>query len=81
MTTTQTVRNTINWFEIPSRNLDAAIPFYERTLGIALKREVFGGIPHAVFPVDQAEHAIRRSGSSISIRIGSLSTERLITRW
>jgi uncharacterized protein len=40
----------INWFEIPTRNMDAAVRFYEKTLAVTLKREDFGGQPHAVFP-------------------------------
>lgn len=42
--------NAINWFELPSRDLDRAVRFYETTLGVTLRREVFGGQPHAVFP-------------------------------
>jgi hypothetical protein len=41
--------NAINWFEIPTRDMDRSVRFYERTLGITLKREDFGGMPHAVF--------------------------------
>ena len=32
------------------RTRRGAVAFYERTLGRPLKREVFGGMPHAVFP-------------------------------
>lgn len=42
--------NAINWFELPTHDMDRAIRFYETTLGITLRREVFGGQPHAVFP-------------------------------
>jgi predicted enzyme related to lactoylglutathione lyase len=42
--------NAINWFEIPTRDMDSAVRFYETTLGRTLRREVFGGQPHAVFP-------------------------------
>lgn len=41
--------NAINWFEIPTRDMDKAVRFYEQTLGVTLKRESFGGMPHAVF--------------------------------
>src|SRR5690349_15649762 len=44
------MNNAINWFEIPSRDMDTAVAFYEKTLGVSLKRELFGGMPHAVFP-------------------------------
>jgi predicted enzyme related to lactoylglutathione lyase len=41
--------NTINWFEIPTTDLDRASRFYEVVLGAPLKRELFGGMPLAVF--------------------------------
>jgi uncharacterized protein len=47
------MKNAINWFEIPSDNLDRALPFYERTLGVTLTRTEFGGVPHAMFPADE----------------------------
>ena len=47
--------NAINWFEIPSKNLDKAARFYETTLGVTLRREVFGGVPHAVFETDKSK--------------------------
>jgi len=52
------VSNSINWFEIPTRDMDKAVPFYERTLGVTLKREVFGGMPHAIFPVEKMETSV-----------------------
>ncbi|HTQ48987.1 MAG TPA: VOC family protein [Polyangiaceae bacterium] len=39
----------INWFEIPARDMDRATRFWETVLGRSLKREVFGGVPHAIF--------------------------------
>jgi predicted enzyme related to lactoylglutathione lyase len=42
--------NAINWFEIPTANMDRAVAFYEATVKRTLKREVFAGLPHAVFP-------------------------------
>ncbi len=45
--------NSINWFEIPARDMDKAVAFYEKVLTVQLKREVFGGDPHAIFPVDR----------------------------
>jgi len=47
------VKHSINWFEIPTRDMDKAVSFYEKTLGLTFKREVFGGEPHAVFPHEQ----------------------------
>jgi predicted enzyme related to lactoylglutathione lyase len=41
--------NAINWFEIPAHDLDRATLFYETVLGVALKREIFGGEPIAIF--------------------------------
>ena len=41
--------NTINWYEIPTTDLDRAAKFYETLLGIKLKRQVFLGTPHAIF--------------------------------
>ena len=40
----------IHWFEIPTANMDSAVAFYEATVQRTLKREVFAGMPHAVFP-------------------------------
>lgn len=45
--------NSINWFEIPTRDMDRAVRFYEATFATALRREVFGDVPHAVFPAPQ----------------------------
>ena len=45
------MRNSINWFEIPTKDMDKAVTFYEKTLGLTLRRELFGGSPHAIFPV------------------------------
>ena len=42
--------NAINWFELPTRDLERAVGFYERVLDVRLRREGFGGQPHAVFP-------------------------------
>ena len=35
--------NTINWFEIPTTDLDRASRFYETVLGTSFKREHFAG--------------------------------------
>lgn len=42
----------INWFEIPVADLDRAAAFYEGVLAVSLKREVFGGVPMAMFCAD-----------------------------
>lgn len=43
----------INWFEIPVSNLDEAAALYTAALGYELKREVFFGVPHAIFPREE----------------------------
>jgi len=40
----------VNWFEIPARDLDRATRFYNRILGIELRRELFEDRPMAIFP-------------------------------
>jgi predicted enzyme related to lactoylglutathione lyase len=45
--------NAVNWFEIPTADLERAVTFYETMLGTRLKREVFGGTPHAMFLADK----------------------------
>ena len=42
--------NAINWFEIPSANLDRAVAFYQDILGVELRYELFMGTPNAIFP-------------------------------
>lgn len=46
------MKNAQQWFEIPVRSLDVATPFYEAVIGAAMHREIFGGLPYAVFPFD-----------------------------
>jgi predicted enzyme related to lactoylglutathione lyase len=40
--------NVIDWFEIPTTNLDRAAKFYETVLGVRLKMADFGGTPQAL---------------------------------
>jgi predicted enzyme related to lactoylglutathione lyase len=40
----------INWFEIPTVNLERAVAFYEKVLSIKLKVETLPNIQMAVFP-------------------------------
>jgi predicted enzyme related to lactoylglutathione lyase len=47
------VTNAINFFEIPSIDFDRAVAFYTAILGVELYREVFMGIPSAMFPVSE----------------------------
>ena len=52
------MKNAINWFELGTRDMDRAIRFWEATLGKPLRREVFGGVPHAIFPHEDAAHGV-----------------------
>jgi predicted enzyme related to lactoylglutathione lyase len=45
-----------NWFEIPVRQMDRAIRFYDATLGTSLHSEMFGTSELAVFPYDADHH-------------------------
>jgi predicted enzyme related to lactoylglutathione lyase len=38
----------IDWFEIPTTNLDRAAKFYETVLSVRLRHETFGGVPQAM---------------------------------
>lgn len=44
----------INWFEIPTTDLDRATKFYEAVIGEKLKRQDFSGVPHAIFPYESS---------------------------
>jgi predicted enzyme related to lactoylglutathione lyase len=43
----------VNWFEIPTANLDRAVRFYESMLGIRLKLETINGTPQALLLGDK----------------------------
>jgi len=53
MTTQQTRENRVVWFEIPSRDFDRAIRFYENILQTTLRRGAFGPTELAVFPYNE----------------------------
>ena len=59
------MKNTINWFEIPSTNFDRAVKFYSDILGQPLRKEVMGGTPNGVFPYEKDEHDRTVGGSVI----------------
>jgi hypothetical protein len=42
------------WFEIPARDLDRAVKFYETVLDARLRRESMGPMQMAVFPSEKA---------------------------
>jgi uncharacterized protein len=46
------MKNAVNWFEIPSTQLDAAQVFYETVLNCQMRREPMGPSEGAVFPYD-----------------------------
>jgi hypothetical protein len=46
------MKNALNWFEIPVRDLDRAVACYETLLDAKLRRELFGGLPYGVFPYE-----------------------------
>lgn len=56
--------NAINWFEIPTSDMDRAVAFYEATIGVDLTRAVFGGQPHAVFPIAREDQG--RTGAIVT---------------
>jgi predicted enzyme related to lactoylglutathione lyase len=64
------------WFEIPTLDLDRAQQFYERLLGVELKRLPYGDGEQAVFPGGCAPLAsgalVRGTGAAPSATTGSL---------
>ncbi|UJR84796.1 VOC family protein [Sandaracinus amylolyticus] len=42
-------KSVLTWFEIPCADIDRAARFYEAMTGTTLRREVFMGVPHAIF--------------------------------
>lgn len=51
------MKNALNWFEIPTTNIDRAAKFYETVLGQPLHREVIAGIPNAILPYSASEES------------------------
>jgi predicted enzyme related to lactoylglutathione lyase len=47
------MKNAINHFEIPARDMERAVACYETLLGKKLRRELFGGLPYALFPHEE----------------------------
>ena len=50
----QTIRNAIDWFEIPVRDLDRAATFYESLLATTIRRETIAGQALGVFSHGEA---------------------------
>jgi predicted enzyme related to lactoylglutathione lyase len=51
--------HTINWFEIPTNDLDRASRFYEAVLGAAFKREHFDGTGMQMAVFEGAQESVR----------------------
>ncbi len=47
------MKDALSWFEIPVNDLDRAARFYQAMLAVDLRRELFFGTPHAIFPYDK----------------------------
>jgi len=47
------MKNAINHFELPVCDMDRAVACYETLLGTRMRRELFGGLPYAMFPHEE----------------------------
>lgn len=47
------MKNACNHFELAVHEMDRAVRAYETLLGRSLRREVFGGLPYALFPHEE----------------------------
>jgi len=59
-------KNAVGWFEIPVKDLDRAIEFYETVFGIRLSKQLIGQAEMALFPM--IEDGIGTSGSLVLYR-------------
>ncbi len=73
------MRNAINWFEIPARDFDRAVTFYDTIFGVTLHRGEFMGVPHGFFSMDEEgvsgaiiAHKVVPGGTEIPGETGSL---------
>ena len=53
MATVTVKTHVANWFEIPVKDLDRAIKFYEKVFDVKLSPEEMGGMKMALFPFTQ----------------------------
>ncbi|MFZ4622363.1 MAG: VOC family protein [Bacteroidota bacterium] len=44
--------NALNWFEIPVKDMDRAVKFYQTIFEISMERMEIGGMTMAMFPTD-----------------------------
>ena len=49
------MKNTINWFEIPSTDFDRAVKFYSTIFNVQLHLETVMGVQSGIFPGDGEE--------------------------
>jgi len=61
MATVAAKTNIANWFEIPVKDLERAVTFYEKVFDVKLTLEEMGGMKMAMFPFDQ--NALGAAGS------------------
>jgi uncharacterized protein len=43
------MNHAINWFELPAKDFNRAVTFYDTIFGAPLRRGEFGGMPHGFF--------------------------------
>jgi uncharacterized protein len=53
MATVRSITHVVNWFEIPVRDLDRAVRFYEKAFDVKLSTEEMAGLKMAMFPFKQ----------------------------
>jgi len=53
MATVRSLTHVVNWFEIPVKDLDRAIRFYETVFEVKLSTEEMAGLKMAMFPFTQ----------------------------
>jgi predicted enzyme related to lactoylglutathione lyase len=53
MATVRSITHVVNWFEIPVKDLDRAVSFYEKAFDVKLSAEEMAGLKMAMFPFKQ----------------------------
>jgi hypothetical protein len=53
MATVRSITHVVNWFEIPVKDLDRAVRFYEKAFEVKLSMEEMAGLKMAMFPFKQ----------------------------
>lgn len=53
------MQHAINWFELPTTDLDRASRFYEHVLGVSFKREHFAGTDMHMAVFEGAQESVR----------------------